>query len=226
MVKEHLSSVFHAQLGEVRSLLLEMGGEVEKMIVDSVRALVNRDSALAEKVIARDRLVNSMELRIDEKCLTLLARRQPAARDLRFVTLALKIVTDLERIGDHSARIADHALALNQEAPVKPYIDLPLLAETANSVLRRALDAFVMGNTDLAAKVCREDSQVDLLNEQLQAELLIFMVEEPTAIPRAMRINAVARYLERIADHATNIAEMVIFMVEGRDVRHAFPAEP
>ena len=226
MVREHMSSQFHAELGEIRALLLEMGGEVELMTVNAVRSLVERDSTLAEKTIARGKTINALEVAIDRKCLQLLARRQPAARDLRFVTLALKIVTDLERIGDHGARIAEHALVLNRELPLEPYLGLPLLAGNANSAVRHALDAFVNANTELAEKVCRDDFQIDRLNEQLQRELLSFMVNDASAVPRAMRMNSVAKFLERIADHDTNIAEMVIFMVEGKDIRHAAPLDP
>jgi phosphate transport system protein len=226
MALQHLRCQFDEELGEIRDLLLKMGGEVEQMIIDSVRSLVERNSAVAQKTMARDRVVNDLEVEIDRKCLHLLARRQPAARDLRFITLALKIVTDLERIGDHSARIAEHAIALNREVPITPYIDLPLLGETVSNALRLALDAFVGANTDLAKEVCQDDRKVDALNEQLQRKLLTFMQEDTSMVPRAMRINSIASYLERIADHATNIAEMVIFMVAGKDIRHAVQAVP
>ena len=220
MVKQHMSSQFDAELSGIRARLLEMGGKVELMVANSMRALVERDDALAELTIAFDEEINAMEIEIDEKCLHILAKRQPAARDLRFVALALKIVTDLERIGDQCASIAKHALELNREAQLKPYIDLPRMAEAANNAVRDALDAFVRGDAQTAARVCREDSFVDELNEQLQRELLTFMMENPATVGRAMRINSISKYLERIADHATNIAEMVIFMVEGRDIRH------
>jgi len=219
-MKVHMSSQFDAELNEIRARLLEMGGKVELMIANSMRSLVERDSELAGRTIASDAEVNAMEIEIDRKCLHILARRQPAARDLRFVTLALKIVTDLERIGDQCASIAKHALELNREAQLKPYIDLPRMAEAANNALRDALDAFVRGDAPTAVKVCHEDHLVDELNEQLQRELLTFMMENPATVGRAMRINSISKYLERIADHATNIAEMVIFMVEGKDVRH------
>lgn len=219
MGREHLSSQFHVELAEIRSLLLAMGGKVEQMMVDAIRSLVARDCPLAENTIAQGLHITSLEREIDGKCLLLLARRQPAARDLRFVTLSLKIVTDLERIGHQCASIAAQALVLSQEVPLKPYVDLPLLAETANYSLKRALDAFVCGNAELAAKVCSDDGQVDALSEQIQRGLLTFIMENPHAVPRALRINSVSKHLERIADHATNIAEMVIFMVEGKDVR-------
>jgi phosphate transport system protein len=220
MGKEHLSSQFDAELNGIRARLLEMGGKVELMIANSMKSLVERDSDLAELTIAFDTQINAMELEIDEKCLHILAKRQPAARDLRFVTLALKIVTDLERIGDQCASIAKHALELNREAQLKPYIDLPRMADVVINAVRCALDAFVRGDAPTAVRVCREDRFVDELNEQLQRELLTFMMEDPSTVERAMRINSISKYLERIADHATNIAEMVIFMVEGRDIRH------
>ena len=220
MGNEHMRSQFDAELNVVRARLLEMGGKVELMISNSMRSLVERDSALAERTIAFDAEINAMEIEIDQKCLHILAKRQPAARDLRFVTLALKIVTDLERIGDQCASIAKHALELNREAQLKPYIDLPRMAEVVNNAVRDALDAFVRGDAPAAVRVCREDRIVDELNEQLQRELLTFMMEDTAAVGRAMRINSISKYLERIADHATNIAEMVIFMVEGKDIRH------
>ena len=220
MRKEHMSSQFDAELNGIRARLLEMGGKVELMIANSMRSLVERDSALAEQTIASDLEINAMEVEIDEKCLHILAKRQPAARDLRFVTLALKIVTDLERIGDQCASIAGHALQLNREAQLKPYIDLPRMAEAANNAVRDALDAFVRGDAVTAVRVCREDRIVDELSEQLQRELLTFMMNDTATVGRAMRINSISKYLERVADHATNIAEMVIFMIEGKDIRH------
>ena len=221
MGNEHMSSKFDAELNGVRARLLEMGGKVELMIANSMRSLVERDSELARRTIAFDAEINAMEVEIDQKCLQILARRQPAAKDLRFVTLALKIVTDLERIGDQCSSIAKQALELNREAQLKPYVDLPRMADAANNAVREALDAFVRGDAPTAARVCRDDRIVDELNEQLQRELLTFMMEDPATVGRAMRITSVSRFLERIADHATNIAEMVIFMVDGRDVRHS-----
>lgn len=220
MVKEHLSSQFDMELIEIRSRLLEMGGKVELMIADSVKAIVERDSNLAETVIALDAEINGMEVEIDQRCLHLLALRQPAARDLRFVTLAFKIVTDLERIGDQCVSIAREALALNREPQLKPYIDLPRMGDAANLAVKSALDAFVSGDVETATTICQNDRIVDDLNDQLQRELLTFMMEDSSTVQRAIRITAVSKFLERIADHATNIAEMVVFMVEGRDIRH------
>ncbi|MBI5655402.1 MAG: phosphate signaling complex protein PhoU [Geobacter sp.] len=220
MEREHYSKQYDAELNEIRSKLLEMGGKVELMINDALKSLVERDSALADRVIAFDHEINRLEMEIDERCLQVLARRQPAARDLRFLTLALKIVTDLERIGDQCRNIGKRAKELNEEPPLKPYIDLPRMAQWAGVMVKEALDAFVGGDDRLALKVCGDDQFVDDLNEQIQRELLTFMMSDPTTIARAIKVNAIAKCLERIADHATNVAEMVIFMVKGKDIRH------
>lgn len=220
MEREHFSKHFDAELNEIRTKLLEMGGKVEQMIADAMRSLVDRDSELAKRTITFDHHINALEMEIDEKCLEVLARRQPAARDLRFVTLALKIVTDLERIGDQCANICKRALELNDEAILKPYIDLPRMAQAASTMVKEALDAFVRGDDGLAIKVCNDDQQVDDLNVQIQRELLTFMLEDPGTISRAIKVIYVSKCLERIADHATNVAEMVIFMVKGKDIRH------
>jgi phosphate transport system protein len=220
MEREHFSRQFDTELNEIREKLLEMGGKVEVMIANSMEALVERNTELAEKTIAFDHQINHLEMEIDEKCLEVLARRQPAARDLRFMTLALKIVTDLERIGDQCANIAKRVKELNQEPALKPYIDLPRMAKAASNMVKEALDAFVRGDDKLAIKVCQDDQFVDDLNEQIQRELFTFMMADPTSIARAIKINYVSKCLERIADHATNVAEMVIFMVKGKDIRH------
>ena len=220
MEREHFSRQFDAELNEIREKLLEMGGKVEVMIANAMQALVNRDSELADKTILFDHEINHLEMEIDERCLEVLARRQPAARDLRFITLALKIVTDLERIGDQCANIAKRVKELNTEPSLKPYIDLPRMAQAASNMVKEALDAFVRGDENLAIKVCQDDQVVDDLNEQIQRELLTFMMADPTSITRAIKINYISKCLERVADHATNVAEMVIFMVKGKDIRH------
>jgi len=220
MEREHFSKQFDTELNEIREKLLEMGGKVEVMIANAMQSLVERDTELAERTIAFDHEINKLEMVIDEKCLEVLARRQPAARDLRFITLALKIVTDLERIGDQCANIAKRVKELNQEPALKPYIDLPRMAQAASDMVKEALDAFVRGDDALAIKVCGDDQFVDDLNEQIQRELLTFMMGDPSTITRAIKINHVSKCLERIADHATNVAEMVIFMVKGKDIRH------
>lgn len=220
MQREHIIRQYDFELNEIREKLLEMGGKVEMMIANAMKSLVERDSALAEETIAFDHHINHMEVMIDEKCLQVLARRQPAARDLRFLTLALKIVTDLERIGDQCRNIAKRAKELNEEPPLKPYIDLPRMAVAAATMVREALDAFVKGDAELALKVCRDDAFVDGLNDQIQRELLVFMMTDPSTISRAIKVNYISKCLERVADHATNVAEMVIFMVKGKDIRH------
>ncbi len=219
----HLVASYDAELKDLKQRILTMGGLVEKMITDAIKALVDRDTELAEKIIAMDHEVNGHEVAIDEKCLELLALRQPAGRDLRFITLALKIVTDLERIGDKCANMAKRARQLNQEPPLKPYVDIPRMAHWVEQMIKEALDAFVRGDADLAAKVCKDDQMVDDLNQQVQRELYTYMLEDPATISRAMRLTYISKSLERIADHATNIAEMVIFMVKGKDIRHTTP---
>jgi phosphate transport system protein len=220
MEREHLSRQYDAELKDIREKLLQMGGKVEVMIANAMKSLVDRDSALAEQTIEFDHQINHLEVEIDEKCLQVLATRQPTGRDLRFLTLALKIVTDLERIGDQCSAIARRALELNREPPLKPYIDLPRMANWTGVMVKEALDAFVRGDSELAIKVCKDDQFVDDLNEQIQRELLTFMMEDPETISRAIKINYISKCLERIADHTTNVAEMVIFMVKGKDIRH------
>jgi len=220
MEREHIIKQYDAELNEIRTLILQMGGKVEAMISNCIKALVDRDTGLAESTIPFDHEVNHLEVLIDEKCLEVLARRQPAARDLRFITLALKIVTDMERIGDQCVSIAKRVKELNEEPPLKPYIDLPRLAESSRAMVRESLDAFVRGDDKLAMQVCENDQFVDDLNIQIQRELLTFMMEDPGTITRALKLNYISKCLERIADHATNVAEMVIFMIKGKDIRH------
>lgn len=220
MERQHISAAYDAELHDLRQRLLTMGGLVEVMIADAIKALVERDTPLAERVIAQDHQVNGHEVAIDEKCLELLALRQPAARDLRFITLALKIVTDLERIGDQCANLAKRVREINTEPPLKPYIDIPRMAQWAALMVKEALDAFVRSDDEMAIKVCQDDQLVDELNQQIQRELYTYMLEDPSTISRAMKLTYISKSLERIADHATNIAEMVIFMVKGKDIRH------
>lgn len=217
---KHTMSQFDNDLNDIRTRLLEMGGKVEKMITDAMTSLVERDSELADRTVEYDHEINRLEVEIDERCLEVLALRQPTASDLRFVTLALKIVTDLERIGDQCRNIAKRARELNDLPLLKPYVDLPRMADIAAAMVTAALDAFVRRDDAAAYAVCRRDSEVDLLNEQIQRELLTYMIEEASTITRAIKITAIAKCLERIADHATNVAEMVIFMVKGKDIRH------
>ncbi|GIW40712.1 MAG: phosphate transport system regulatory protein PhoU [Candidatus Binatia bacterium] len=218
--KRHTDPHYQRELEELNAKLLEMGGLVEKQIRQAVDALVERDDRLARETIERDHTVNRMDVEIDDRCLKLLALHQPAASDLRLITTALKITTDLERIGDMAVNVCERALELNREPPLKPFIDIPRMAEIARTMLRESLDAFVREDVDLALKVCRDDDAIDKLTEQLFRELLSYMAENPETIGRAIRLLFVAKYLERIADHATNIAEMVVFMVKGQSIRH------
>ncbi len=211
---------FHEELEALKQTLLAMGGLVEDQIRRVMRALLERDDALAQEVIDRDQQVNAYDVEVDETCVSLLALHQPTAGDLRFITTAMKIVTDLERIGDQAVNIAQRVLELNREPQLKPYIDLPRMAEKAQAMVKESLDAFVARDTALARKVCAEDADVDALKEQLFRELLTFMMEDPKTIPRAIRLILISRFLERVADHATNIAEMVIYLVEAKMVRH------
>ncbi|HEY7203256.1 MAG TPA: phosphate signaling complex protein PhoU [Methylomirabilota bacterium] len=211
---------FHEELEGVKQTLLAMGGLVEDQIRRAMTALLERDDALAQEVIDRDRQVNAYDVEVDEQCVSLLALHQPAAGDLRFITTAMKIVTDLERIGDQAVNIAQRVLELNREPQLKPYIDLPRMAERAQRMVKESLDAFVARDTALARQVCGEDAEVDALKEQIFRELLTFMMEDPRTIPRAIRVILISRFMERVADHATNIAEMVVYLVEGKMVRH------
>ena len=211
---------FHEELEALKQTLLAMGGLVEDQIRRVMQALTERDDAAAQAVIDRDRQVNTYDVEVDEQCVELLALHQPTAGDLRFITTAMKIVTDLERIGDQAVNIAQRVIELNREPQLKPYIDLPRMAMRAQAMVKESLDAFVTRDTDLARRVCAEDAEVDALKEQIFRELLTFMMEDPRAIPRAIRLILISRFMERVADHATNIAEMVIYLVEGKMVRH------
>jgi phosphate transport system protein len=223
---QHTDRHYEAELKQLHLKILEMGGFGEKQIVNAVTALVNRDDDLARVTIERDHTVNRMDVEIDELCLRLLALHQPTARDLRLITTGLKITTDLERIGDMAVNMCERALELNQEAQLKPFIDIPRMAEVAQTMLRQSLDAFVREDVELALKVCRDDDIIDHLNDQLFRELLSYMMEDPQTITRALRLLFIGKYLERIADHATNIAEMVVFMVKGKSIRHLDQVPP
>ena len=211
---------FHEELDALKQTLLLMGALVEQQIRRVMQALLDRDDAAARDVIERDNEVNAYDVQIDEKCVELLALYQPTAGDLRFLTTAMKIVTDLERIGDQAVNIAQRTMELNREPQLKPYIDLPRMADLAQQMVKASLDAFVARDTELARRVCADDAAVDALKEQIFRELLTFMMEDPKTIPRAIRLIFISRFLERTADHATNIAEMVIYMVESKMVRH------
>ncbi|MET0515207.1 MAG: phosphate signaling complex protein PhoU [Nitrospiraceae bacterium] len=215
---------FDQELGQLKGQLLRMGSVVEEQIQRSMQALVDRDSDLAQRVVEHDRDVNTLDVDIDDMCIRLLALQQPTARDLRFITTAMKISSELERMGDLADNIAQRALELNMEPQLKPYIDIPRMADWTMHMVQECLNAFVNSDPHLARKVCGDDDFVDDLNEQLFRELLSFMLENPKTITRAIRLTFVAKSLERIADHATNIAELVVYMVEGKNIRHIAPS--
>src|SRR5512143_2163013 len=213
-------TIFDEELQHLKEKLLRIGFLVEDAIKLCVQALVERDNELAQKIIDNDRLVNTLDVEIDEESIRLIALRQPKAGDLRFITTAMKITTDLERMGDLGVNIAERAIELNQEPILKPYIDIPKMREIAQGMTRDALDAFVRKDRKLAMDVIMRDDEVDDLKHSVLQELAFFMVQDPTTVSRAMKISFVATYLERLADHATNIAEMVIYLIEGKIIRH------
>ena len=216
----HTDKSYEAELTGLRDLLLEMGGAVERALATAVRAVTERDSALAEQVKAKDREINRMEVEVDNACRRLLALRQPAASDLRFITTALKIVTDLERMGDLAVNVAERALVLNQAPPVGPLHDLAKLADLCEQQLELALDAFVSRDVVKADAVMRGDENLDALYLKIFNEQLALMMEDGRNIRRATALMFAAKHLERFGDHATNLAEQVIYMVRGTDVRH------
>jgi len=225
MGREHTNREYELELRKLREQILLMGAKVEEIIKGSLQALLERDSDLAHKMIAFDRRINQMELDIDELCMQVLARRQPVASDLRFLTMTLKLVTDLERIGDLGVNISERVVELNEEPPLKPYVDLPRMAEEVQEMLRESLDAFVAGDANRAAKVITRDQTIDAYYTQIFRELLTYMMEDPRNIFRATRLQSIAKYLERIGDHTTNIGEMVVFMIKGQDIRHTHNRE-
>jgi len=216
----HTDKTYELELKELRDKLLAMGGKVEAAIAGSVRAITERDAELAERVKANDAEVNRLEVEIDGSCRRLLALRQPAASDLRFITTALKIVTDLERMGDLAVNIAERALDLSQAPPLQPLHDLSALADLSEAQLKRALDAFVEKDPAKAEEVMRGDEVLDALYLKIFNELLAVMMEDSRAIRRATALMFAAKQLERFGDHAINLAEMVVYMVRGTDVRH------
>jgi phosphate transport system protein len=216
----HTDKAYEAELRALRDRLLAMGGLVEKAIDSSVRAMIERDVDLAEQVKTKDREVNRMEVEIDGACRRVLALRQPAASDLRFITTALKIVVDLERMGDLAVNVAERAIDLHKAPPLGPMHDLDRIADLAEDQLKRALDAFVTGDVGKAEEVMGSDDLVDALYLKIFNDMVLVMMEDPKNIRRATSVMFAAKHLERFADHAVNVAEMVIFMVRGQDVRH------
>ena len=211
---------FRDELDELQQKLLEMAGLVESAIHASVNSLVERDEQQAKEVLWKEALINQKDLEIDELATRLLALYQPMAKDMRFLTAAMKMNGDLERMGDLAVNITERSLALMKEPPVKPLIDIPKMASLAEAMVHKALDALVKRDEALARAVLVSDDEVDRLQESVTNELVAFMQEERTTVPRAVDLMFIAHDLERIADHATNIAEDVLFLVRGIDVRH------
>ncbi|THI89404.1 MAG: phosphate signaling complex protein PhoU [Nitrospira sp. CG24A] len=217
---------FDEELADLKTKLLRMAAQTEDQIDQALTALVTRDSALAREVIERDHQINALDVEIDEESIRLLALHQPAARDLRLVTTAMKIATELERISDLSENVSERVIELNEEPQLKPYIDIPMMGNMARMMVKHSIDAFVKDDAQLARKVLADDDYVDDLMEQIFRELLSFMLEDTRTISRAIRLSFIAKYLERMADHATNIAELVVYLVEGKIIRHTTPPGP
>jgi phosphate transport system protein len=211
---------FHQELDALKAQLLLMGGRTEAIVQKSVEALKRRDASLAREAIEDDRAIDRLEIDVEERCVGLLALRQPLAGDLRVITAALKISNDLERVGDHAVNIAGGAIRLAALPSLKPLVDIPRMADMATGMLREALDAFVRRDAPTARRLVRRDDEVDQLNRQIFRELVSFMIEDPQTITRAMELVLVARNLERVADLATNVAEEVVFIAEARIIKH------
>ena len=214
---------FREELDVLKSRLLEMGGLAEQRVRRAVQGLAEREHDLIESVLIGDEPINALQLEIDDRCLKLLALHQPMATDLRAVMAAVKINTDLERVGDLAVNIAEAAKRYAMHPPVKKLIDIPNMADLAQAMLRDALDSYVKRDMALARQVLHQDDSLDALKTQIFRELLSFMLKDPSTIEAALDLILVSRHLERIGDHATNIAEDVIFMVSARDVRHNAP---
>ncbi|MEN2993955.1 MAG: phosphate signaling complex protein PhoU [Thermodesulfovibrio sp.] len=217
--------ILDEELRKLKERILILGCLVEEGIRKAVKALIERDNELAKQVISRDSLINGLEVDINEECIRLIALRQPMAKDLRFITTAMKISTDLERMGDFAVNIAERAIELNQEPFLKPFVNIPKMAEITESMVEDAINAFVKEDVDLCYEIIKRDDLVDNLLEKNHNELFNLMIKNPEIIPIALKRMFIAKYLERIADHATNIAEMVIYMVEGKMLRGIFVTE-
>ncbi len=217
----HISQQFNAELSNLKNHLLVMGGLVEKQVADAVQALVEGDTALAEEVRHNEHDVNQLEMTIDEECTRVLARRQPAASDLRLVFSVAKIVNDLERIGDEAEKIAKAAMTLSEEGrSPRGYVEVRHIGNHVGRMVRDALDSFARLDIDTALQVMKEDDYVDLEYRSATRSLVMYMMEDPRSISQVLNVTVVLRALERIGDHASNVAEHVIFMVKGKDVRH------
>jgi phosphate transport system protein len=211
------------ELAQLKELLLLMAGHARNAVTRAVQALVGRDEALAQRVIEDDSIVDQLEIKVDDVAVHLLAKA-PLASDLRLITVAMKASHDLERVCDEATTIARRAIELNTEPQLKPYVDIPKMSQIALEMLDHAINAFVNGHTQEARDVIKRDKEVDALNKQLHRELASYMIERPSTITRALNLMVVSKSLERIADHATNIGEEVVYLHEGQDIRHSSQA--
>jgi phosphate transport system protein len=213
---------FDKDIEELKDLLLRMGAMVEDSIMQSIRSLLERDTALAQEVISNDDRIDQMELEIDRRTLELIAKMQPTAVDLRFVATVMKVTPELERIADLAQDVCERVIELNREPPLRPMIAIPRLAQDAQGMVRASLDALVRRDVSLARSVITQDDSIDQQTEQSFRELLTYMLEDPRNISRAIRLTFIGKYFERMADGATNICEMVVYLVEGKMIKHAF----
>ena len=211
-----MRTVFHKRLREIQDEILVMGSMVGKAILRSVEALKDRDINLAQHIIDDDLLINKKRFEIEERCIELIATQQPMATDLRIIAAILNIITEIERIGDYAVGIARIVILIGGEPPLKPLVDIPLMAEKTTDMLNRSLDAFIHRNAEAAKKIAKEDDMIDNLYDQVFRELLIIMAEDPKTITRATRLIWTAHNLERAADRVTNICERVVFIVTGK----------
>ena len=219
--ENHIMTQFDDELEEIRTRLMEMGGKVEQQLQNAIRAVSEADSKLAEEVIAEEQRVDDMEVDIDEACILIIARRQPAASDLRLVMMVTKAVNDLERIGDEAKKIANHAVILAEQGGASEgYTEVRHLGQSVSSMLANALDAFARFDVEAAMRTLEEDKQIDLDYKTALRELVTYMMEDPRSITRAINILWVVRSLERIGDHAKNLCEQIVFVVKGKDIRH------
>ena len=198
---------FDQELAQLKEMLLRMSALAEQSVSEALKALIKRDDILAKKIDDNDTEVDKLHMQIDDRCIQLIALRQPKARDLRLIIMTMKVATELERIGDQDVNIAHRTEELNQEPPLKPLVDIPRMGQSAQKMIRNALEAFVYGKVELAQSVVRQDDEVDQLNRQLHRELTSFMIENPQTITRALNLMSIAHNLERIGDHASNIAD-------------------
>ena len=211
---------FDQELTQTKDMLMRMSSLAEQAVAAALKGLVQRNDEFAHQVLAGDTPMDILQKQIDERCVELVALRQPKARDLRFLIVLMKIAAELERVGDQAVNISTRTLALNREPQLKPFVDIPRMADLSCGMIHTVLDAFVYGKLDIAQQVIQTDPEVDRLETQLDRELTSFMIEDPHTITRALNLIGVAHSLKRIGDHAVNIAEEVVYLYEGRDIRH------